>query len=983
MRFLRLVKILIFSLVVRTVHAQEAGILIPPSVASGLPFSVHQYYRNKGLSGNNTLDILCESDGHILFAMEYGIYLFDGYHIKLLPINIPNSPVDKLYHNDKHSITYGLTSNDELYEITHEARYLGNSNAICTRGDELITISSDGVITHYRYPLLTPAGSVSTGVKNCEQICFNGNTIVMSDYDRVYEFTADAKTLLKVYNISGIKKIREDPYDNSFLILSSNDLYRIKDGKVISLFDDNSTPGFTSLVITGRDSFYLSSYSGLFRIFPGGSEKYGESDGLPSHSLNGLAYDASSGRLWVATGNKGVLRLEPKYARTYYRPGVIGDRSLGSVVMHGPEKLAIIENTRILLMDTRTDSIRTLMEHKFPEGTFISIATFGDTLAVGTWGSGLFMLKNGKIAGRLRPPQIPGPIVTGCFRDRRGGYWIATDQGIAYGKTIRQISPLYPDKIQKLFINFCQLANGDVCAGGETGVIIFTEDCAIKKMLTQADGLQGKEVRAFYEDQEGLLWIGASAGGLYCYENGVLTSINRKKQCVLPYDVFTLAKVGDGKLYITTNNGLWAVNENMLRDFYRNKLNQLIPFHYDEAHGIINTEFNGGFQNNYCLGSDGRLFFPTVQGLVSFKPPVISETPFLAYIDHVLIDGVPSDSLPRVLDRGTKNLEIIAGSINQESIRNSYLQYKLEREGGTSVWSALSKETRFGLLISAPGEYTLYLRVVDAGNPEFSPVTSFSFFVKPHIYENKWFQILSIITVLILTAIAIRLVVKRREQEQERAFQTKTTILTLEMQALQSRMNPHFVFNILNNLKSLVSLGRTDKAEKMISNFSVLLRKAFEKSNETILPLGEEISLVELYLRLQQERFDNSFSFHVTCPDSIRGKQVPSFILQPLVENSVIHGIAHSEKKCHIGVVCTGDDNNLVITVKDDGIGRTHSAMINRNKPNHQSRGMELIEKKIKIAQEIYNMNITLTFEDADPVSKEGTIATIKISYHA
>jgi sensor histidine kinase YesM len=72
------------------------------------------------------------------------------------------------------------------------------------------------------------------------------------------------------------------------------------------------------------------------------------------------------------------------------------------------------------------------------------------------------------------------------------------------------------------------------------------------------------------------------------------------------------------------------------------------------------------------------------------------------------------------------------------------------------------------------------------------------------------------------------------------------------MQALQSRMNPHFVFNILNNLKSLVSLGRTDKAEKMIQQLLGAAEEGLRRSNETILPLGEELSLVELYLKLQR-----------------------------------------------------------------------------------------------------------------------------------
>jgi ligand-binding sensor domain-containing protein len=148
-----------------------------------------------------------------------------------------------------------------------------------------------------------------------------------------------------------------------------------------------------------------------------------------------------------------------------------------------------------------------------------------------------------------------------------------------------------------------------VCAAGEFGVYIFSEDGEIKRYLSASDGLTGKEVRAFHEDEEGLLWIGTSAGGLYCYDNGVLTSINKKKaMCPSSRCIHAGKSTRWQFVDTTTNNGLWGVNERKLRAFYRKQLNQLIPFRYDEAHGILNTEFNEGFQNNYCIGSDGRLF---------------------------------------------------------------------------------------------------------------------------------------------------------------------------------------------------------------------------------------------------------------------------------------------------------------------------------------------------------------------------------------
>lgn len=984
MRLLRItiLAVSLLSLFAQGIRAQEPGVLIPLSVSTDFRYTVHQYHRNNGLSGNNTLDIIHESDGHVLFTMEDGIYIFDGYLFRKV-INELNNPVARLFHSGLMNISYGITASKDLYEISSENRYLGSANALDVSDNRLYSVSQGGEISIFGIPRFTPIGSIPTGIESCTNLCHSGSTILLTDQEHVYVISEDKKTISGIFSVPSVFKIVEDTLDGSFILICSSDLYRLKNNKISRIFHSDTYVGFTDCAITGRDSFFLTSYRGLYEILGNKIAVYDEKDGLPSHSLNGLAYESGSGRLWIATGNKGVLRLEPKFAKTYYRTGEIGDYSLGSVLGYSGNRIIAVENNRILLLDPKTDSIRNIFNHARPQGVFLSLSVWGDTLAIGTWGSGILLVRNGKLIGKIYSSLTPSTIVTGCFIDRRGAYWIATEYGIMYGETLERFRPLGDRNIRNFTISFCQLRNGDICAGSASGLTIYSENLQLKAQIGAAEGLACREVRSFYEDAEGLLWIGTSAGGLYCYENGKVTSINQMQGCALPKDIFTFAKTPAGSIYFSTNNGLWAVQEDKLRNFYRGKLSQLIPFHYDESHGILNTEFNGGFQNNYFADSDGTLYFPTVQGLVAFRPPKFEGKPLGGHIDHVVINGIRSDSLPSVLERDTRTIEIVTGSVNLERSRNAYLQYKLERNGISSIWSAIRKENRFSFLVQEAGEYTLYLRVVDALFPENNIVTAYKFSIKPYFYETILFQVLTIVFLLIISVVVIRLIVLRRESVRETAFQINNTILMLEMQALQARMNPHFVFNILNNLKSLVSIGNTEKAESMISNFSVLLRKSFEKSNETILSLGDEIDIVALYLKLQAQRMNNEFTFSVICPEALRNIKIPSFIIQPLVENAIVHGIAHSENHCHLEIECSGNDNTLVVAVRDNGIGRVKSGKINSRKSQHQSKGLELVSKKLQIARDIYGMEGTLSFEDADAESGEGTIATVKINYHA
>lgn len=124
----------------------------------------------------------------------------------------------------------------------------------------------------------------------------------------------------------------------------------------------------------------------------------------------------------------------------------------------------------------------------------------------------------------------------------------------------------------------------------------------------------------------------------------------------------------------------------------------------------------------------------------------------------------------------------------------------------------------------------------------------------------------------------------------------------LEMQALQSQMNPHFIFNALQAIQDFMAGKDERSANKYMANFSKLMRLFFESSKEKYINLEEELELLSLYIELEQLRFDPPFDYELDCPTSIDWGtvQLPSMLLQPFVENSISHGLKY-KNPFHIG----------------------------------------------------------------------------------
>ena len=145
-----------------------------------------------------------------------------------------------------------------------------------------------------------------------------------------------------------------------------------------------------------------------------------------------------------------------------------------------------------------------------------------------------------------------------------------------------------------------------------------------------------------------------------------------------------------------------------------------------------------------------------------------------------------------------------------------------------------------------------------------------------------------------------------------------------QLRALRYQINPHFLFNTLNSLSSLVLSQKTDTAERMLMNLSTFFRATLSADPTADVPLEEEIKLQRLYLDIEQIRFPERLTVEIDVPDALLSARVPVLILQPIVENAVKYGVAKSRKPVTVRISAHEEAGRLHIKIKDDGEAAEH-----------------------------------------------------------
>ena len=320
------------------------------------------------------------------------------------------------------------------------------------------------------------------------------------------------------------------------------------------------------------------------------------------------------------------------------------------------------------------------------------------------------------------------------------------------------------------------------------------------------------------------------------------------------------------------------------------------------------------------------------------------------------------------------------------------LQFAWKVDGHTNGWVEMYRinndSTQMAFIQDLrPGKYVLQLKVRIGKEDWRKQIAEMIIIIIPPFWQTWWFWASLIGAISLLIYLIVKLRVRSvRKQERLKAAHEKE-LLALEAKALRAQMNPHFIFNCLNSIKSLIQDDQKDKSVTYLTTFSKLIRTLFNNADKKEISLYDEIETCKLYLQLEAMRFDAKFSYSVNIDESIDLKsiQVPALIIQPFIENAVWHGIV-PKGSGNISLSVIKNNGTVEILIDDDGIGREASRQ-NKAASNiaHQSKGVNLTQSRLELDNLLQQRQAKLEIIDKKNENgiETGTTVTIKIKEEA
>jgi hypothetical protein len=260
--------------------------------------------------------------------------------------------------------------------------------------------------------------------------------------------------------------------------------------------------------------------------------------------------------------------------------------------------------------------------------------------------------------------------------------------------------------------------------------------------------------------------------------------------------------------------------------------------------------------------------------------------------------------------------------------------------------------------------------------------------------ENKkylWYSV--IIGLLVITILGLYLFIYRNRKRQQltllklnqaqKELDLEKQYHSSELKALKSQMNPHFLFNAMNSIQSLILKGNKEEAYTYLTKFASLIRENLNMSEKDFIPFDDEFQLLSTYLQLEKLRFKSDFEYTFEGENSIDDIKIPSMIIQPFIENAIKHGLLHKDGSKTLIINFNQTKSILICTITDNGIGREASLNINKaitHKPKSLATGF--ISKRFQLLKEYYNTDLGFEYIDLKENNTIcGTQVIIKIPF--
>lgn len=449
------------------------------------------------------------------------------------------------------------------------------------------------------------------------------------------------------------------------------------------------------------------------------------------------------------------------------------------------------------------------------------------------------------------------------------------------------------------------------------------------------------------QGEEAELYVATDFGEVYCLDlQGPQPKIKHKiaQDSILGYGITFLAYV-DQQLFIGTNIGVTVLDSNG-------------TFLFNTAQGL----------DNYAVTSSGvlgtNLILGTATGLYTldrryFKPQSIHY--------NLVVSSIKVNEIPLERKQGEISTH---KELNLPSYQNSIFidfallgakypdklafQYRLKP---TEKWIDL-EQTSLALHYLNAGEYPIEIRIYDYNSGAEQVELLLHVKIKPAFYYSWWFFSLMGLVVIGIVMLVIQRI-KRQQEIKDKQLRFEKKVAELKVLSVRSQLNTHFVFNVLSSFQYFIIAHKEEQALYYLDRFASLIRKTLHFSMVEQVSVKDEISYIQGYFELENMRLDERVQLEVKVEESLSLHRImiPPLLLQPFVENSMVHAFPESIQHPKLNINIYQQQRDVVLEVIDNGIGNQQMLQY---PVAHESKGVYLVKERMKMIQAYLDEHLTI-----------------------
>lgn len=940
---------------------------------------VHEPENLDGIPDNSIWTILADTSG----------FIFAGTSKGLSKIHIQTNKIRNFFHvkNDKRSISPGAIFSS--YKDVSGDIWLGAPSGLSKYNREtegFINYSNEG---KHKTPLVWSFGDD------------NGNLLIGSNRG-LWKFENEESDFEKM-SIPGLNdkaiiwSILKDCH-NRIWLGTNNGIHCYSESDPESGFtwlkDEEGLNNVWNLIVDQSGLIWAGSDIGLLRINCKGSDFSSissESKGsqqLSISSVNSIFKDSNK-NLWVGTDGGGLNFFDGKTGeRTVYKTNDVRSGSISA------------------------NRVWAIMEDR------------DGVIWVGTYGGGLNSFNMGTASFetyRFKENQInslSNNRVLVLMEDQKGFIWIGTRGGglNCFNKKTKSFEVYQTADSGNVVASNTILAleedaEGKIWIGTfEGGLSIFNPETVTftnyRNDPRQSGSLSNNSVWTIHFDKQNRVWLGTQAGLNYANvddltEFKLLSQVHGLKSNV----IFNLQEDEQGNLWMSTFKGITKLNklqfeeyselDNFPERYFPDQFNPLFS-NFDKTDGLISNEFNqgAGFQSK-----DGIIYFGGLHGLCYFHPDSIIESSFNPQIKltNFKIFNKETDIDPHegsvenqlinenevyYLPSGITFLDELSLSYKESVFSFEFAsldftqpqknQFAFIMDGFESDWNYVTNQRMVTYTNLDAGEYVFKVKGTNSDGVWSNNEAQIKIYIQPPFWKTLWFIALSVFMILLVMFLIIRRVF---QQQKQKAVQEREK-MELQLKTIKNQIDPHFAFNAMNMMGSLVYKNDPDAVYDYFTRFAQLIRSTLQDSERISRPIHEEITFVTNYIEIQKTRFKNKFDYSIKLDPKIdQGFEIPKMIIQTHSENAIKHGLMHKKEHGFLKIdLGQPDSNTIVISIEDDGVGRIKAAELSKRSTK---KGMQIIDQIFSIYNKLFKYGINQQIIDL--ANEDGTACGTKV----